>query len=138
MIVADNNLTIQLILKNAQTELAQAVYRQDSHWIMPELWQHEFLNVLANYLRFEKQPYEKLLLAWQTATTLFANSIKSVDMPLALKIAGEYNVTACDAQYLALAQTFQVPLITEDRKLRQVAPKFTLSMLDFLKKATDK
>lgn len=135
MIVADTNLIANLILKQDQTETAQEVYRHDPEWVTPELWRHEFLNVLANYLRFDHVQPERLALAWQSANTLFANSARQPDMLLALKLAGERNISAYDAQYLTLAQTLNLPLVTEDRKLRQAAPDLTLSMQDFLEQA---
>jgi predicted nucleic acid-binding protein len=132
MIVVDTNLLIKLVLKQSDSSQAYAVYLRDSNWVMPELWQHEFLNVLANYLRFDNTPYDQLLQSWEKAIMLFADGAQPVNMPLALKIAGERNITAYDAQYLALAQTLGVPLITEDRKLRLAAPELTLSMQEFL------
>jgi len=138
MIAADANLIAQLVLEHNQTELARAIYQRDPNWVMPELWRHELLNVLANHCRFKKVSYDKLLVAWQHAITLFADSVKPVDMPLALKIAGERNVTAYDAQYLVLAKTLDIPLVTEDRKLRQAAPDLTLSMQAFLSSTTIK
>lgn len=135
MIVADTNLIANLILKQDQTETAQEVYRHDPEWVTPELWRHEFLNVLANYLRFDHVQQERLALAWQSANALFANSARQPDMLLALKLAGERNISAYDAQYLSLAQTLNLPLVTEDRKLRQAAPDLTLSMQDFLEQA---
>lgn len=134
MIVADTNLVAQLILKLDQTEIAQDIYRRDPEWLMPELWRHEFLNVLANYLRFDHVQPERLALAWQSANLLFADSVRQPDMLLALKLAGERNTSAYDAQYLALAQTLGLPLVTEDRKLRQAAPDLTLSMREYLER----
>jgi predicted nucleic acid-binding protein len=132
MIVADTNLVVQLTLRLAQTEQARNVYQRDSDWVLPELWRHEYLNVLANYLRFDHTPMETLLAAWQQATSLFKNSVKPVDMLQALRLAGDLNISAYDAQYLALAQTFDIKLVTEDRKLRKAAPDMTLSMQAFL------
>ncbi len=98
MLVADTNLVAQLILKLEQTETAQNIYRRDPEWVMPELWRHEFLNVLANYLRFDHVHPERLALAWQSANMLFADSARQLDMLLALKLAGERNTSAYDAQ----------------------------------------
>lgn len=134
MIVADTNLVAQLILKLDQTKTAQDIYRNDPEWVMPELWRHEFLNVLASYLRFDHVQPERLALAWQSANVLFADSARQPDILNALKLAGERNVSAYDAQYLALAQSLSLPLVTEDRKLRQAAPDLTLSMRDFLER----
>jgi predicted nucleic acid-binding protein len=132
MIVADTNLVAQLILSLDLTADAQEVYRRDPDWRLPELWRHEFLNVLASYLRFDKVPAARLLLAWQRAAELFGGAVCEVDMPLALEVAGERDISAYDAQYVALARALSVPLVTEDRKLRRAAPREAISMKQFL------
>lgn len=138
MIVADTNLVAQLILNLDLTALAQRIYRRDPDWRLPELWRHEFLNVLACYLRFDKVPVPRLLLAWQKSVELFTASTCEVDMPLALELAGERNISAYDAQYVALARVLSVPLITENRKLRRAAPSETISMRQFLDSGAEK
>ncbi len=132
MIVADTNLVAQLILSLDQTREAQAVYRHDSDWRMPALWQHEFLNVLATCLRFDRIPIAPLVAAWNRALVLFESATCQVDMPEALRIAGQYGVSAYDAQYVALAQALQVPLITEDRKLLRAVRHQALSIRQYL------
>jgi predicted nucleic acid-binding protein len=137
MIVADTNLVAQLILSLEMTGEAQEIYRRDSDWRLPALWRHEFLNVLASFLRFDKVPAARLLLAWRQAVELFAGATCDVDMPLALELAGERNISAYDAQFIALARTLSAPLITEDRRLRRAAPREAVSMRQFLLRHTD-
>jgi predicted nucleic acid-binding protein len=132
MIVADANLVAQLVLKLDRTSEALEVFRRDSDWRVPQLWSHEFLNVLASYLRFDGVPIERLILAWDGANRVFAACTCEVDMPEALKLAGERNITACDAQYLWLARSLGVPLITEDRKLLRSSPKEAITIKRFL------
>ena len=55
-----------------------------------------------------------------------------MEMDAALAVAAEYAITGYDAQYVALAQSLNAPLITEDRKLRNAAPGIALSMREFL------
>ena len=57
-----------------------------------------------------------------------------VDMSATLTVATQYAITAYDAQYVALAQSLNAPLITEDKKLRQAVPWIAFSMHDFLSK----
>jgi predicted nucleic acid-binding protein len=51
MIVADTNLIVYLFITGDQTALAQKVLDKDPQWIVPPLWQSEFRNVLAAYIR---------------------------------------------------------------------------------------
>jgi predicted nucleic acid-binding protein len=53
-------------------------------------------------------------------------------MPLALRLAGELDLSAYDAQYVALARALAAPLVTEDRKLRRILPHEALSMSQYL------
>lgn len=132
MIIADTNLIAQLILSLDQTRHAQAVYRLDPDWRMPSLWQHEFLNILASYLRFDRAPIPTLLAAWNRAQDLFEDASCEIDVSDALRLAGERGISGYDAQYLALARRLNVPLITEDKKLLRIAPREALSMKQFL------
>ncbi len=132
MIVADTNLIAQLILSLDQTSQAQAIYRINSDWRMPRLWRHEFLNVLASYLRFDRVPIATLRTAWERAQRLFEDSDSDVDMLHVLQLAGERNISAYDAQYLALAQGLGATLITEDRKLLRAAPREAVSMKQYI------
>jgi predicted nucleic acid-binding protein len=49
-----------------------------------------------------------------------------------LEISGECNISAYDAQFVALARELGVPLITQDRKLLRVAPGEAMSMKQYL------
>ena len=57
-----------------------------------------------------------------------------VNMGAALTVAAKYTITGYDAQYIALAQSMGVTLITEDRKLREAVPGVAVSMKEFLGK----
>jgi len=51
MIVADTNLIVYLFITGDQSSLAQKVLNKDPQWIVQPLWQSEFRNVLAAYIR---------------------------------------------------------------------------------------
>jgi predicted nucleic acid-binding protein len=55
-----------------------------------------------------------------------------VKMDAALAVAAQYAIIGYDAQYVALAQNLNAPLITEDRKLRNAVPGVAFSMQEFL------
>ena len=55
-----------------------------------------------------------------------------VAMDMALAVAAEYAITGYDAQYVALARSLNVPMITEDRKLQKAVPRIAFSMQEFL------
>lgn len=55
-----------------------------------------------------------------------------VKMDAALAVAAKYAITGYDAQYVALAQSLNASLVTEDRKLREAVPGIAFSMQEFL------
>ena len=54
------------------------------------------------------------------------------EMDTALAVAAKYAITGYDAQYVALAQSLNAPLITGDLKLRKAVPGIAFSMQEFL------
>jgi predicted nucleic acid-binding protein len=90
------------------------------------------LNVLATYQRrdvLKLAQYKKLL----DHAERFVNVAQcEVKMEAALAVAAKYAITGYDAQYVALAQSLNAPLITEDRKLREAVPGIAFSMQEFL------
>ncbi len=54
-----------------------------------------------------------------------------VKMDAGLAVAAKYAITGYDAQYVALSQSLNALLITEDRKLRKAAQGIALSCRNF-------
>jgi predicted nucleic acid-binding protein len=52
-------------------------------------------------------------------------------MERALLLAIEHRISAYDAQYLELAASYGVPLVSEDKKLQRMLPHRAFSMADF-------
>lgn len=132
MIVVDTNVIAYALIQGAQTKTALNVYDKDSDWHVPELWRHEFLNILALYVRQGGIDVADGRQVWRAATSLFDPGIRAVQMEDALQIAVDESVSAYDAQFVALAQSLQIPLVTEDRALRKKFPATAVSMRKFL------
>lgn len=119
MIVADANVVAYLVIEGDRTPLAQAVWDLDPDWRLPSLWRHELLNTLATYAKAGGVDLEDAERIWYVAWNQLSASEHEVDMSRALELAVLNRVSAYDAQYVALARYLDVPLITEDRRLRQ-------------------
>lgn len=131
MIVVDVNVIAYLFIAGDKTALAQAVFQKDPDWQAPRLWQHEFLNILATYVRAGGGRYADAFGIWQTAVRRFEVGTHEVQMAKALQLACEHTVSAYDAQYVVLAQDFGAPLISEDQRLQRTFPGAVLSMQSF-------
>lgn len=131
MIVVDINVIVYLMIEGEKTEMAQRTYRQDSAWFVPPLWRHEFLNVLATFVRHGGIELDEAIKLWQRGIHLFASGEREVDMSYVLRLAGQHHISAYDAQYVTLAMALSVPLVTEDQQLLKTFPDMALSMQEF-------
>jgi predicted nucleic acid-binding protein len=133
VIVVDTNVVCYVLLAREKTESARAVFEKDSDWVLPPLWEHEFLNVLANYVRHGQADPSLMKTAWYRGLEFFRSVERQPSMDSALELAAKYDISAYDAQFVALARSLEVPLVSEDRRLRRRCPETVVSMTDYLK-----
>ena len=131
MIVVDTNIIAYLFLRGEKTALAQQVARLDPSWIVPRLWRHEFLNVLATYCRAGKASLDEITDIWSHTSSVLSKAEREVDMRLALELAVSHNVSAYDAQYIVLARSVGIRCVTEDRRLLRNFSEIAISMEEF-------
>jgi predicted nucleic acid-binding protein len=132
MIVIDANILIYSLIKCDQSPLVQRLHEKDADWRTAALCLHETLNVLATYLRRDVLKLAQCRTLLGHAGRFVQAAQCEVAMDSALAVAAQYAITGYDAQYVALAQSLNVPLITEDRKLRKAVPGIAYSMQEFL------
>ena len=130
MVVVDTNVLAYLLIEGDRTDDAQALLKCDPDWRSEEFLMIEFSNVLATYQR-------KGALSAATARNLLTAapqfvSLVSTPHDIALVVAAEFNVSAYDARFLAVARQLGAPLITEDLRLRTAAPALTASLAQVL------
>jgi len=135
MIVVDTNVIVPLYLRTAVTNAVRELRERDAIWRTDPFALVEFSNVLATY---ERGGY----LTKATARQCLAQAQKflrphyfSVTHEAALELAIQYRLTAYDGRFLALAQQLGMRLVTEDAKLRAVAPALTQSLSEALARA---
>jgi predicted nucleic acid-binding protein len=131
MIVVDTNIIVYLMIEGDKTEMSQRTFRQDSSWAVPALWCHEFLNVLATLVRHGGIEIDDAVDIWEEANRFFTPDERDVDMPHALRLANQHNISAYDAQFVALAMELNVPYVTEDQEMLRSFPGIALSMQKF-------
>lgn len=132
MIVADTNTIAYLYLPTAQTDEVVSLLHKDPHWVAPLLWRSEFRNVLALYVR-------KGIVDLSTATAIQAQAeqqladneytVNSMDV---LTLASESGCSAYDGEFVSLAKSLNVNLITGDKKLIQLFPGIAMSAGHYL------
>lgn len=121
--MADVNIVVYLLTDCPQRSLAVKLREIDPNWWLPTLWQHEFLNVLATLARQDYITQSDAHQLWENGLKLFGHREQAPDVRRALDLALRHGISAYDAQYLTLAESLRVRLVTEDRKLQRLFPQ---------------
>ncbi len=132
MIVADTNLVAYLMLEGEHTEDARRVFRNDGEWAAPLLWISEFRNVLAMYMKKEIVNASTAREIMGKAEELMAGNEYSVPSDAVLERSAASGCAAYDCEFVVLADTLNVPLVTGDRKLCASFPEATVFLSDFV------
>ena len=132
MIVVDANILIYSLIAGDNTKLVQKLREKDVDWRTAGLCLHEILNALATYQRRDVLSLAQCKKLLEHTERFVQVAQCEVKMGAALAVAAKYAITGYDAQYIALAQSLDAPLITEDRKLKEAVPGVAFSMTEFL------
>ena len=132
MIIADTNLIVYLFITGDKTALAQEVLAKDPHWIVPPLWQSEFRNVIAGYIRRGMTLSQAKQIMTNAVLTLENHQVLPSSEKI-LDLISESNCTAYDCEFIALAQQLSALLVTADRQLLSQFPNSTISLEEFAK-----
>lgn len=122
MIVSDCTLLTHLHVETVDTEAARAVWRRDSAWLAPPLWRSEFRNVLIKYVGAGHLGLVDATAAMSSAEQLIGSNERPVLSADVLSLASSTGCSACDAEYVSLAQTHGVALVTSDGRLLRLFP----------------
>jgi len=127
MIVADTNLLIYLYVQGQRTEESEAVLRRDPVWTAPLLWRSEFRNALIGLVRKDALALDEALSMVDEAERWLAGREYSVVSRHVLTLAEKSGCSACDCEFVALAQDLGVQLVTADRQILKAFPTIAIS-----------
>lgn len=132
MIVVDTSVVVQLLVDSVDTALVRELALADGDWKAPSLWRAEFLNVLATQWKAGGMSSELMLDLGDQASAFKGLSEHEPSAESVLRTVIEYRISAYDAQFLALARTFHVPLLSLDKKLIRASQGLAYHPQDFL------
>jgi predicted nucleic acid-binding protein len=130
MIVADTNLILYLFVTGDQTTLAQRILDKDPQWIVPPLWQSEFRNILAAYIRRGMTLTEVRRIMHDALATLEKRQVVP-SYESVLDVIADRECTAYDCEFVALARQLNVRLVTADKQLLRQFPEDAISLEEF-------
>ena len=129
MIVADANLVVYLFVTGPHTPEAEAVLRRDPRWAVSLLWRSEIRNAPVGLVRADSLAIEDAVGVMANAERLLAGTEYSVPSLRVLLLAHASGCSACGCEYVVLAESLGVPLLTTDRAVlrafldRAVSPR---------------
>jgi len=128
VIVVDSNVVAYLYLPGEHTQRAEALLEHDSDWAAPLLWRSELRNVLAGHMRRKTLTFEAARDLQMEAESLLAGGEHEVDSRLVLELVRDSDCSAYDCEFVALAMTLGVKLVTMDAKLLKAFPKYAVAL----------
>ena len=132
MIVVDTNVIAYCWIRGERTEVAQRVRFCDPDWHAPILWRSELRSTLAGYVWRNAFDRDTALAAMTAAESALRASEHLVASEQVLELAANSHLSAYDCEFVALAESLAVPLVTEDRAVLKAFPEKALSMERFL------
>lgn len=123
MIVVDTNVVAYLYLPGDRTAAAEALCRADPEWSAPLLWRSELRNVLATQVRAERIDLQDAQAIQAEAERLLQEREFTVDSAEVLRLAARTGCSACDCEFVALAEYLDVPFYSADRRLVDRHPR---------------
>ena len=117
MIVADTNILAYLLIEGDRMPVCREVFQLDSRWATPPLWRSDLRNVLTLYVRHKSMSPEFALDRMNEAESILSEWEYEVDTEMVLDLTKRHPISAYDAEYVSLAKSIDVPLVTTDKKI---------------------
>jgi len=128
MIVVDSNIIIYVHVESERTALALRALQKDPYWVAPPLWESEFRNVLAGYMRRRILNIEDTKLVMKSALKTMEGREILPPSDLVLDLVAASDCSAYDCEYVALARHLDVKLVTGDQKILQNFPETAIEL----------
>ncbi|OIO72963.1 MAG: VapC toxin family PIN domain ribonuclease [Zetaproteobacteria bacterium CG_4_9_14_3_um_filter_49_83] len=127
-LVADTNIFLAVVLDEPEKQsIIDLTAKTDA--IAPEILPYEIGNALSAMVKRNKLTKKEALDALAVTGSIPVRLV-SVDIGQALKLALEYNIYAYDAFFLQCAKQLSCPLLTLDKKMKQVASDLKIVVLE--------
>jgi predicted nucleic acid-binding protein len=130
MIVVDATVVPFLFLEGEMTQAVRDLHALDPGWVTPPILNHEILHLLSKLGVAEG--HEPMEMLWREIRGVLSAGQQVPDPVRSLRLGIEYGLSGFEAQYLCLAESLHLPLITEDVRLRELFPKRAFGVVNYL------
>jgi len=128
VIVVDSNVVAYLYLPSEYTQHAEALLESDPDWAVPLLWRSEFRNILAGFIRRKTLTFEAATRLQAEAESMLAGCEHEVDSRRVLELVRDSDCSAYDCEFVALALSLGVKLVTMDAKVLKAFPRHAVAL----------
>ena len=97
--------------------------------IAPEILPYEIGNALTAMVKRKQVTTNEALSAFAIASQIPVRLV-SVDIQKSLQLALNFNIYAYDAYFLQCAKSLSYPLITLDKRMKQIANELNIKVLE--------
>lgn len=127
-IISDTNIFLAVALNEPEKEsIIQLTSNSDA--VAPEILPYEIGNALTAMIKRKQITRNEALSAFEIASHIPVRLV-AIDILQALKLALEFNIYAYDAYFLQCAKSLSYPLITLDKRMKQVAINLNIEVLE--------
>jgi len=112
---------------------ADAAWAKDPDWIMPILWRSEFRNAVAGSIRQRSLTHEEASVITNLAEAMLDRKEFTVSTSAVLQLVSRSNCSAYDCEFVALAHSEGVHLVTTDRQILRDFPEVAISLKTFVR-----
>ncbi len=131
MIVVDTNVMVYLLAGDGpRADRAGDLLLRDPEWAAPPLLLSELRNVLAGSVRRGLVARVDALSMQDDAALILGDRTAGVDGAAVLRTALDLGLSAYDAEFVVLARTLGVPLVTDDREVLAAAADVATRLSD--------
>lgn len=130
MIVIDATVVPYLFIEGELTAAARELYRTDHVWVTPPIINHELLHLLARLGVTEGE--EVAVRLWKEIRTAMGGNQQVPEPARSLRIGMRHGIGGNEAQYLCLAESLDLPLVSEDPALKDRFPGRVFGVEEYL------
>ncbi len=127
-IVSDTNIFLAVALEEPERENIIQLTSEASA-VAPEILPYEIGNALSAMIKRKQITYDEALSAFEISR-LIPVRLVAVDIHQALQLALKFNIYAYDAYFLQCAKALSCPLITLDKRMKQIAIDLNIAVLE--------
>jgi len=128
MIVVDSNVIAYCWIHGERSTLAHRLRRLDADWHAPMLWRSELRNILTGYRRDGSLDDVQVRQIMAAAEGGLAAREHYLPGERVFRVTEQSRLSAYDAEFVALAEILDVPLVTEDRAILAAFPQRAMNV----------